>query len=150
MSITDLVQTIAAAATAIGVGLAAVQLYLSRVQARSDFEDSLAREYRELIQRIPVDALLGHELTDEQLRKSLSEFHHYFTLSNDQVFLRQQARVTARTWRDWCLGIAANMRRPAFIAAWELIAGDKGTSFCELRRLKQDRYNVDPRAWGRK
>src|SRR4051812_9240560 len=58
--------SISSAATAIGVGLTVYQLWSSRQQAKTAFEDVMAREYRDLIAKIPVAALFGDSLTDEQ------------------------------------------------------------------------------------
>lgn len=40
------------------------QLWLTRRQAVVAFEDGLAREYREIAQRLPVAALLGEKIED--------------------------------------------------------------------------------------
>ena len=59
MSWNEWAGTIASVATAIGVLIAAWQLWEARRQGRTEFEDGLAREYREIAQRIPVDAPPG-------------------------------------------------------------------------------------------
>lgn len=46
-------------ATAAAVVFAAWQIWLSKRQAATAFEDAMAREYRELAARLPTKALLG-------------------------------------------------------------------------------------------
>ena len=59
---------------AIGVFVAFRQLRLSRKVAQLQFEDSLAKEYRDLISRIPTKALLGSPLTEVQFKAPLTSF----------------------------------------------------------------------------
>jgi len=49
----------------------------------------LAAEYRTLAASLPIEALLGGTLSDEEHQDALDEFHHYFDLSNGQIFLRR-------------------------------------------------------------
>ena len=65
-------------ATAVGVIIATVgvfgtreQIRLSREQAQTQFEDDLVREYRELSRELPVEALLGEDLSNEKYRSAL-------------------------------------------------------------------------------
>ncbi len=80
--------TALAAITAAGIIVAAWQLIVTKRQAVTTFEDTIAREYRELANRLPTDALLGEELCEEKYKRAFDEFYHYFDLSNEQVFLR--------------------------------------------------------------
>src|SRR5258708_39067788 len=105
-------------ATATGVFVAAWQLWRARRQSITTFEDSLAREYRELAATIPTKALLGEELTEQEYREHFDEFYRYFDLSNEQAFLHQRGRIRRSTWQFWRDGIASNLRRPAFRPAW--------------------------------
>lgn len=66
----DALQSLAAAGTAIGVGFAGWQLFLTQRQAITSFEDSVAQEYRSIAQRLPVGALLGDALPEEQSRQA--------------------------------------------------------------------------------
>src|SRR5687768_17938613 len=69
--------------TALAVLVAAWQLRRGTVQARTDFEDDLSREYRELARSISPDAHLGRELNAEEFedRKStrLNSSHGYIS-----------------------------------------------------------------------
>ncbi len=129
------------------LSLAWWQIREGRKQAVTSFEDSLAREYREIAQRIPVVALLGEPLSGSDLQANLDDFYHYIDLSNEQVFLRQRGRVRPDTWTNWRDGIQSNLKRPAFLAAWRLIKEKSPGSFEELRRLETANFQADPRDW---
>lgn len=130
---TETIGAVASVATALGVLVAIGQLWYARKLAVTQFEDQLADQYRQLIHRIPVDALLGRELGAEQHAASLGAFLHYFDLSNDQAFLHRQGRVTKEAWRQWEDGILDHLRRPAFQRAWSEIGAAMPESFEDLR-----------------
>lgn len=141
----EVIGPIASAATAVGVFLALWQLYESRRQSYTAFEDTLSREYRDLARDIPVGALLGEALSEADLVAHLGKFFHYIDLSNEQAFLRQQGRVRPTTWKNWCDGIESNLSRPAFREAWARIKAKAPDSFDELRRLEASGFKEDPR-----
>lgn len=149
MNALDWTQTIASIATAAGVLLAAWQLRIAKHQAISSFEDALAREYREIVRHLPTEALLGQPLIPEVAAKHQGHFFWYIDLSNEQVFLRQQRRVSRATWAVWSDGIRANLHRSAFNAAWESIKRETDGSFQELRRLEAEAFATDPVTWGK-
>jgi hypothetical protein len=122
-------------ATAVGVAVAASQLFATRRQAVSAFEDSLNAQYRALIDRIPMEALLGEALSAVSLAGVLPHFYRYFDLCNEQAFLRKHRRVSERTWENWKDGILSNMGRPAFAAAWIEIATRAPADFDHLREI---------------
>jgi hypothetical protein len=135
------------AATAVGVFLAVWQIWATKVQSVIEFEDSIAGEYRELAAQLPLNALLGENLEGGEYDSALELFYRYFDLSNEQVFLRQNGRITPRTWSNWCDGIRAHMKRPAFHKAWEEVKKRSNSDFAELRLLEEDGFTGDPRAW---
>lgn len=137
----------ASVATALGVVCAVVQLRIAARQAVTDFEDSLAAEYRALAATLPTEALLGGKLSDDDHKNALDEFYHYFDLSNGQVFLRQKNRVSRSTFAFWRDGIKAHLARPAFVRAWVEISGRTPEDFKELRRLIAEDFKHDPRDW---
>jgi hypothetical protein len=143
----ELVTTIASVATAVAVFFAWWQIRLAKRQAITQFEDSLGREYREIAQRIPVKALLGEEIEEKLYEKALDDFYRYIDLTNEQVFLRQNNRVTLKTWENWCDGIESNLSRPAFKKAWAEIKSRATESFNELRRLEASGFKDDPCKW---
>lgn len=136
----------AAVLSAGGVFLAFGQLWLARRIAQLQFEDALAREYRDLASRLPTGALLGDALTSDQAQESFDEFFRYIDLSNQQVFLRQRRRVSLRVWESWCAGMSSNLARPAFAHAWAQIKA-RCDSFQELRRLEREGFTSDPAEW---
>ena len=131
----DVLAAMASVATAIAVIVAAWQLMLSRQQAVTSFEDSLAKEYRDLAARIPVKALLGKPLSDEEFAKHFDTLYHYIDLCNEQAFLNQTGRISDSTWTFWRGGIASNLKRPAFERAWSEIAAGSNGDFSELRAV---------------
>lgn len=152
---TDLVSAAAATVSAIatcvaaaGVWYARVQLRTSREIAQLQFEDGLAKEYRELANRLPTKALLGEDLTEEEYKVSFDELFRYVDLSNEQVCLRQRGRINGAVWESWRDGIQGNLSLPPFRRAWEEIKG-RSRSFEELRRLEREDFKVDPKSWSR-
>ncbi len=138
---------VAALATAFGVAIAAWQLYLTQKQAKVSFEDSLAQEYRKIAESLPVYALLGDSLEGQDFNETLDNFYHYFDLCNSQIFLRQQNRVSKKTWHFWSDGIRTNMSRPAFRNAWRIISSRAADDFSELRKAISENYRRDPKGW---
>ncbi len=134
-------------ATAVGVFLAWLAIRRGALQARTDFEDDLAGEYRKLAREMPPDALLGGELRQKDQEESLRLFYNYVDLSNEQTFLRKQGRVSKETWLFWCEGIKSNLERPAFKKAWDEIRLRAPKSFEELRRLESRNFTEDPNEW---
>jgi len=131
----EILASISSIATAMGVLLAAWQLWLAQRQSITTFEDSFAREYRTLAARLPTKALLGESLSKSEHQRYFDEFYHYFDLCNEQAFLNQCGRITQETWKFWHDGIASNLRRPAFKRAWMEIAARANDDFSELRAL---------------
>lgn len=131
----EIVSALANFATAAAVIVAAWQLVLTHRQSVTNFEDTFAREYRELAAKLPTKALLGEPLTEEEYVKHFDEMYHYFDLCNEQVFLRNLGRISEKTWNFWKDGIASNLKRPAFERAWAEIAARANNDFSELRAL---------------
>ncbi len=147
MSIKDWLNLLAPLATAIGVCVAASQLWVTKRQAVTTFEDSLAHEYRQITGRLPTEALLGEILSPDLQKAHFHEFYRYFDLTNSQIFLRQCGRINKKTWKFWVEGIQTNLARPAFAANWTNISGRAGGDFAELRRLIAEDFQADPRRW---
>lgn len=131
----DIVQTLAALATAFGVFVAAWQLKHAKDQALTTFEDQLAGQYREIARRLPVRALLGEELDESGQAAALPDFYHYFDLSNEQAYLHSRGRVRRQTWEEWLDGIRTNLERPAFARAWDEITSRDRHIFEDLRKV---------------
>jgi hypothetical protein len=146
-----MLQDISHIAAAAALIFAAWQLWLSHQQAQTAFEDAMAKEYRDLVSKMPTKALFGEDLTDAEHTEAIDEFYHYFDLSNGQIFLRQINRVRPKTWKFWCDGIRSNLKRPAFKTTWENISCKAKGDFNELRLLIAQNYEIDPksRKWKR-
>jgi hypothetical protein len=135
MTTSDWIQTIASVVTAVGVVIAAWQLYHAKQQSQSQFEDSFAEQYRHLASRLPFGALLGKELREDELDANLRLFYEYFDLSNEQAFIARKGRLRDETWINWREGIEQHMARPAFKAAWIKLLPDLDGSFDDFRAL---------------
>ena len=145
MSLSDL----AALATSLGVVLVAAQLSFARKQARTALEDELSKEYRDIALALPPEAFFdpatGNDVQD--FNADLPAYLRYIDLTNQQVFLRQQRRVSRRTWQLWRDGIYDNLaKRPTFAAAWLHLSERMRRSFHELRKLEED-FDADPAWW---
>jgi hypothetical protein len=122
-------------ATLVGVPVAIFQLMRQVAEHKTAFEDSFAKEYRELVATIPVSAMLGESLNADTLRDHLDEFYHYFDLCNEQAFLAKHRRVRRKTWEFWEEGIVDNLKRSAFLQAWEIIQVQAPNDFTALRKV---------------
>lgn len=147
----SLIQTCLTAVNATAIFVAAWQLRMTKRQAITTFEDTIAREYRDLANDLPIEAILGEELpkdlSEKEGRAAFEVFCHYFDLCNEQVFLREIGRVSDKTWKFWCDGISSNLKRPAFLRAWGEFSR-RSKDFQELRRLIESDYAEDPkRPW---
>lgn len=149
MLLSPLIGDIATIATSVGVFLAWWQLRLSQRQAITAFEDSLTEQYRSVVHELPVAALLGEEISDQEYVQSLDDFYRYIDLTNTQVFLRSTRRISDSTWAVWADGIEQHLQRPAFARAWGEIKERAPGNFEELRRLEQSGFRADPRKWRR-
>jgi len=138
---------VASIATALAVFVAAWQLHRGTLQGRTNFEDELSREYRELARSIPVRAHLGEDLAPEDFEDAFQRLYQYIDLTNEQVFLRMNGRISGATWLNWRDGIQTNLGRPAFAQAWAWIKEGATGSFTELRRLEASGFLDDPRKW---
>ncbi len=140
----------AAGATAFGVILAGFALLLQRGQMRTQFEDAVVEQYRQLIKPdLVIDVLLKVVLeklpSDE--RERMHHIYLYLDLCNEQVFLRAIGRVSRSTWKiQWSDGIRENVQKNEIISkAWETIQ-DKTDHFRELRAFQRRGWD-DPRTW---
>jgi hypothetical protein len=136
-------------ATTVGVFLAVWSLKLSKKQATTSFEDDMTREYRGIINKLPIDALLDDGKHIEITPIILADIYHYIDLCNEQIFLRKKKRITDSTWLEWTEGIKNNMKRELFRDAWNKIkdSSDK-EQFSEFRQFEENQFSGDPRFWG--
>ncbi len=133
------------------VGFTGWQVLILRRQNQAQFEDSLAREYRELMNKIPIKVWLGENLTAKEYKENLHNFYYYFHLSNQQILYFQRGRIKKEIWRNIVLGIKGNLELPAFAKAWEEIESkSQKTRFGYLKQLIESDFDnkrsnfVDP------
>jgi len=129
------VGAVASIATAIGVIIAGHQLRLSQRVATTQFEDQLNGQYRELIRRLPVQALLGEPLAPEELQAHPRRVLPLLRSFERAGFFHEKGRIRDETWIEWKTGIRQHLRRPAFHDAWSEIARRTPDNFDELRRI---------------
>jgi len=133
--------------TAIGVLVAAFQLRVSSKIAQSGFEDSIDQQYRELAKGIPVDALIGKSVAEEQKELTRELIYNYLDLCNEQTFLRKNKRIRKGTWVDWCSGIELNLKKVEFSSVWTEIKQDAPKTFTFLEQLEKSKFKEDPSQW---
>lgn len=134
----------------IAVGLVWQQLQQTQFITQLQFEDGLAKEYRELASRIPTKALLGAGLSPKEYEDSFDELFRYIDLSNEQVLLRKYGRIGEVAWGSWCSGIQYNLSLPVFKRAWREIKERNPTQFSELKLLEQQEFSSDPNSWDKR
>lgn len=133
--------------TAIGVYLAAWQIWESRKLASASFEDAYDKQYRDLIYIIPVNALLGKELDSERLVQAREGIYNYLDLCNEQAYQRSQNRISKERWNEWSKGIKENLAKPKFNETWLEVKECTTNSFSFLERLEREAFNSDPVTW---
>jgi len=135
MTFLEVLTAISNVATAIAVGVAAWQLVLNKKQAVTNFEDSFAKQYRELIANIPLEIFFGDVLSEEKYQECFDEIYRYLDLCNEQIFLYKIGRISEATWQFWVAGISENLSKPVFQRAWVEIAEKTKGNFSELREF---------------
>ena len=136
--------SIVSIATAIGVAIAAWQIWESRKLNGAAFEDSFDQQYRELSYTIPVDALLGKELDKTKEVQAREAVYNYLDLCNEQVYQRAKKRVSKERWHEWALGIKLNLSRPFFKQVWQEVKESTPGFFSFLEELEKEGFEVDP------
>jgi len=135
-------------ATTISVIIALVQVFRNTEQSKTTFEDSLTKEYREIIRRIPYKALVGESLNgDENKNEAFNEIFNYMDLCNEQIFLRMSGRVRRKTWLNWQEGMKTNFSLTNFGFAVTEVFDKMPNNFKELKKVKDHEYNTDPKMW---
>jgi len=138
---------ITSVATAIGVFVAAWQLWEARKVSQSSFEDHLDEQYRQLAYAIPVDVFLSKKI-DKKTRNTAREWvYNYLDLCNEQIYLRMKNKISHDRRREWESGIRQNIRRPFFAEVLQEVEDDSLETFTYLERLIQEDYNTDPKNW---
>ncbi len=147
MELVEALTLAANAATALGVGMAAWQLRLSKSQSRTDFEDGLTTQFRDILKDIPPRILLGDDVEIDIDDPCFISLYRYIDLCNEQVFLRMMKRVSKETWINWRDGIDGMMRLPGLARAWMTIRRRLPSRFSELAAFGADGLDQDPAEW---
>ncbi len=112
------------------------ELEFLQQQARSSFEDDLSREYRQIIAALPAEAFF-EDVEPTVPPETLGIFYRYFDLSNEQLFLGDQRRVSPAVLDQWKDGIAGNLQLPIFDAAWKQVSARVPENFFkDLDKIK--------------
>ena len=139
--------TIASLAIAVGVCIAAWQIWEGRKLAQTSFEDALDQQYRRLAMDIPVDALIGKSINDDKKNDLREIIYNYLDLCNEQTYLRQKKRGSKNRWKEWNDGIKDNLSKPAFKEVWDEIKDKAPTTFTALDLLEKSKFKIDPAKW---
>lgn len=118
--------------------------------AQAQFEDSLDKQYRDLARHIPVDALIGKPVREDQWSEARELIYNYLDLCNEQVFLRKRNKVRMDTWEDWRAGMQSHLSKQAFKKVWEEVKAEAPGTFSFLERLEEQNFIGDPVAWKRR
>lgn len=134
-------------ATAAAVLVAAWQIRESRKYSVTAFEDSLDKQYREIIMQIPVDALIGKNITPEDQAYARENVFNYLDLCNEQIYLRRKKRISKSRWVDWNEGIKGNLQKPIFQKVWAEVMEEAPGEFTDLTKLENNSFDSDPAQW---
>jgi hypothetical protein len=80
------------------------------------------------------------------VHEHLEEYVRYLDLSNHQVFLRMERRVSKKTWHLWADGIKDNLERDGFRTAWTYVRQHRTRSYNELKSF-YEHWEQDPGWW---
>ncbi|MUJ26308.1 hypothetical protein GNP68_19370 [Aliivibrio fischeri] len=113
--------------TVVGVWLALGQLKITRKVIQTDFENSIDQQYRQIIQGIPVDILIGKiETPNEETREVI---FNYLDLCNEQIYLYSKKRISDERWKDWESGIEGNLKNKAIFNVWQEVKESASFSY---------------------
>lgn len=149
MGLFETAKVMAAAATAIGVVIAAWQIRRNAEQTRTSFEDSLNKEYLQLMRPIPLKILIGEEVTENEAETAREAIYNYLDFCNQQIYLRKQKRIRKATWMEWQEGMKINMTLPMFEEVAQMVFAKLPNIFSELKKVQEKSFNTDPAKWDR-
>ena len=116
-------------------------------QSKTTFEDSLTKEYREIIRKIPYKVLVGDEITDSEKDEAFNEIFNYMDICNEQIFLRITGRIRKNTWLNWQEGMKTNFSSPIFKLVSKEVFEKLNGNFTELKKVHELKYDTDPNKW---
>lgn len=127
--------------------VAIYQFWRNTEQSKTTFEDSISKEYRDISQNIPYNALIGKSLIGEEIKQASNEIYNYMDFCNEQIFLRKSGRVRKSTWNNWQEGMRTNFSLPIFIDVSKEVFEELPDIFTELRKVMAQNYSTDPKEW---
>jgi hypothetical protein len=133
--------------SAVAILIALYQIQRSNRQSKTVFEDTISKEYRDLVRGISVKLYIGDPIAENEMIEVRHQLFRYFELTNYQIFLRRCNRISSSTWLTWRDGIQANMKLPVIQKTWDDMAGKNLIRFHNLERLIEEKYAVDPIKW---
>lgn len=145
--IIEVLNTLVPYATVFGVGVAAHQIRRSNIQQRVMFEDSINKEYRDIIQRIPYKVLIGDEVPLSEANAVHNEIYNYMDLCNEQIYLRMSDRVSKKTWNNWQEGMKTNFELKVFNDTLGEVFEKLPSNFIELQSVKALNFSTDPKKY---
>ena len=145
--IIEVLNTLVPYATVFGVGVAAYQIRRSNIQQRVMFEDSINKEYRDIIQRIPYKVLIGDEVPLSEANAVHNEIYNYMDLCNEQIYLRMSDRVSKKTWNNWQEGMKTNFELKVFNDTLDEVFEKLPSNFIELQSVKALNFSTDPKKY---
>ena len=134
-------------ATAFGVVIAICQIWRNIEQSKTAFEDSLSKEYREIIRSITYNALIGEPIAEDEKEHEFNKIYNYMDFCNEQIFLRKNGRIRKNTWMDWQDGMKINFSLPIFGETSKKVFDKLPDIFHELRMVKDKNFDTDPNKW---
>jgi len=133
----DYFNGITAVATAVGVILVFVQLLSNNKIERTKFENELVIRYIAITNEITFNVMYLKPCTEkfeEIIGEKLHGFYKYFDLSNQELFLMADDRVSEETWVEWESGIIDLLKLKSFQYAWNRISSTvPDNTFTQLR-----------------
>lgn len=137
------VAAVAAVCAAGGVGVAARALRFTRKQAVTTFEDSLDREYREIVRTLPAEVFFRDRANAPLNREQKQAMMRYFDLSNEQLRMIRDGRIEASTGVSWEEGIRDVMELKTFKTEWRAVQQDLPPNFLTYLSDKSKPWNKD-------
>lgn len=122
--------------TFVAATVAAYQLWLTRRIAQMQFEDALNKEFRDLNL---FAYLIWENIDAAELNKLI---YRYFDLTNEQINLHLNQRISRETWENWAAGIKYVMGQEKVKSTWEGLKARNLGIFEEL--IAFERLLFDP------
>ena len=126
---------VTAAATIIGLGFVATQLYFLLKQLRLQQYIEYTKRYQEIALNFPESineaSFLFGDLTKNERDKTMRYMRAYFDLCFEEWHLNNEKLVDRKFWDIWKGGMEFAFSKPSFQQAWEIIQTDSrfGTKF---------------------